>query len=115
MALMALDLPELERPANATSRPSSGGNCSMLATESRKCTCGNWLIVVKSRGSPWTERSVQFAAFQGARKTMIESRFSIKFAAAVLSLGLCVANAFAEEAAPAETVTGSADAGATKA
>jgi len=46
---------------------------------------------------------------------MIESRFSIKFAATVLSLGLCVANAFAEEAAPAGTVTGSADAGATKA
>jgi len=46
---------------------------------------------------------------------MIESRFSIKFAAAVLSLGLCVANASAEEAAPAGTVAGSADAGATKA
>src|SRR5689334_14423522 len=50
---------------------------------------------VMRRGSPGTERSVQFAAFQGARKIMIESRFSMKFAAVVLSLGLCVANASA--------------------
>jgi cytochrome c553 len=46
---------------------------------------------------------------------MIESRFSMKFAAAVLSIGLSVAGtAMAEEAASA-TVTGSAEAGATKA
>ncbi len=51
---------------------------------------------------------------------MIESRFSIKFVAAVLSMGLCVAIASAEEAAPASAapagkVVGSADAGASKA
>jgi len=51
---------------------------------------------------------------------MIESRFSMKFAAAVLSMGLCFAGiAAAEEAGAAAasgaTVVGSADAGATKA
>src|SRR3569832_822351 len=67
---------------------------------------------VKRRGSPGTERSVQFAAFQGARKTMIESRFSMKFAAAVLSMGLCFAGVVSAEeagaaAAPAGTLVGS--------
>ena len=47
---------------------------------------------------------------------MIESRFSMKFAAAVLSTGLCFAGiASAEGAASTGTVVGSADAGATKA
>jgi cytochrome c553 len=51
---------------------------------------------------------------------MIESRFSMKFAAAMLSMGLCFAGiAAADEsaaaAAPGATVVGSADAGATKA
>src|SRR3569832_1512210 len=67
---------------------------------------------VKRRGSPGTERSVQFAAFQGARKTMIESRFSMKFAAALLSMGLCFAGVVSAEeagaaAAPAGTLVGS--------
>src|SRR4051812_34522485 len=76
---------------------------------------------VKRRGSRETERSVQFAAFQGARKTMIESRFSMKFTAIALSMGLCFAGIAAAEgaappaAAPAGTIVGSADAGATKA
>ena len=64
---MALDLPEFDRPANATSRPTSSGNWSTPATDSRNRTLG------KLHGRP----SVQFAAFQGARKTMIESRFSV--------------------------------------
>jgi len=53
---------------------------------------------------------------------MIESRFSMKFTAAVLSLGLCLAGTAAAEGAAAPTaavstgaVVGSADAGATKA
>jgi hypothetical protein len=39
MALMALDLPALERPANATSAPKSGGNCAGAAalTINRAC------------------------------------------------------------------------------
>jgi hypothetical protein len=38
---MALDLPELERPENATSRPASFGSWSALATDSRNRTLGN--------------------------------------------------------------------------
>jgi hypothetical protein len=36
MALMALDLPAFERPANATSAPASGGNCPGAAALVRK-------------------------------------------------------------------------------
>jgi cytochrome c553 len=46
-----------------------------------------------------TGASVQFAAFKGARKTMIESRFSLSLAAAILCLGFGLAQtAVAEEA-----------------
>ena len=38
MALMALDLPALERPANATSAPWSAGNCAGAAALMRKRT-----------------------------------------------------------------------------
>ena len=61
-----------------------------------------------------TGASVQFGAFQGARKTMIESRFSMKFAATLLCAGSFLAGtATAQEAAP--VTAGSAEAGATKA
>ena len=43
IALMALDLPALERPAKATSAPWSGGNCGGAATLSMKLTWGNRL------------------------------------------------------------------------
>lgn len=73
-----------------------------------------------------TEPSVQFAAFQGARKIMIESRFSMKFTTVLLLTGLCAAaTATAQEPAAAapEAVAsaatppgvGSVEAGATKA
>jgi cytochrome c553 len=58
-----------------------------------------------------TFASVQFAAFQGARKTMIESRFSAGVAAVLLCAGL----AFANIAAAEDVLIGSADAGSTKA
>ena len=106
---MALDLPEFDRPANATSAPTSSGNCSSLAADSRKRTLGNWLM--RGLGLDSTGASVQFAAFQGARKTMIESRFSLSLAAAVRLRRV----GFARTAVAEEAVKGSAEAGATKA
>src|SRR6185437_2872485 len=41
IALMALDLPAFERPANATSAPRSAGNCSGAAALMRKLAFGN--------------------------------------------------------------------------
>jgi hypothetical protein len=38
MALMALDLPALERPTKATSAPTSGGNCAGAAALIKNCT-----------------------------------------------------------------------------
>jgi cytochrome c553 len=58
-----------------------------------------------------TNASVQFAAFQGARKTMIESRFSLTLAAAVVCVGLGLARVAVAEDAP----QGSVETGATKA
>src|SRR4051812_27214232 len=58
-----------------------------------------------------TFASVQFAAFQGARKTMIESRFSARFAAVLVCAGL----GFARIAVAEDTIKGSADAGSAKA
>ena len=44
IVLMALDLPEFERPAKRTSVPTSAGNCSSLAADNRKRILGNWLM-----------------------------------------------------------------------
>src|SRR6185295_4127547 len=55
--------------------------------------------------------SVQFAAFQGACKTMIESRFSLSLAAAFVFAGLGITSTATAE----EAIKGSAEAGATKA
>src|SRR6266480_4652232 len=44
MALMALDLPALERPAKATSAPASGGNCAGAAALIRNRASSNRLI-----------------------------------------------------------------------
>src|SRR5207253_4756036 len=41
IALMALDLPALERPTKATSAPRSGGNCPGAAALSRNRAWGN--------------------------------------------------------------------------
>src|SRR6185437_6036284 len=41
IALMALDLPELERPAKATSAPRSAGNCPGAAALMRNLAFGN--------------------------------------------------------------------------
>jgi cytochrome c553 len=58
-----------------------------------------------------THASVQFAAFHGACKTMIESRFSLSLAAAFICAGLSLANT-ADAQVP---LKGSVEAGATKA
>src|SRR5438105_12425892 len=49
MALMALDLPALERPAKATSAPASGGNCAGAAALIRNRASSNRLML--SRGN----------------------------------------------------------------
>ena len=53
-ALMALDLPALERPAKATSRPESGGHSLMEGALLRNCTFWKvrlfkYLSVIKQR------------------------------------------------------------------
>jgi len=58
-----------------------------------------------------TLASVQFAAFQGACKTMIESRFSLSLAAAFVCAGLSITHVATAQV----PVQGSAEAGATKA
>ena len=85
IALMALDLPELERPANATSRAHICGK--LLLTRRRKQEADIGKLAHGRLALESTHASVQFAAFQGARKTMIESRFSLSLAAAFV----CVA------------------------
>ena len=86
---MALDLPEFERPANATSgrRPREIAPHSPPRAGSGLWETGSWEATLES-----THASVQFAAFQGARKTMIESRFSLSLAAALVCMGLGFAN-----------------------
>src|SRR5438067_13832698 len=49
MALMALDLPALERPAKAISAPASGGNCAGAAALIRNRASSNRLML--SRGN----------------------------------------------------------------
>ena len=86
IALMALDLPELERPAKATSAPTSAWK--LLLTRRRKQEADIGKLAHGRLALESTHASVQFAAFQGARKTMIESRFSLSLAAAFVCAGL---------------------------
>src|SRR5690606_21183298 len=106
---MALDLPALDRPATASSRPSSGGNCPGLATLLRNWTSGNWLKcrrVCKAEGQCTIDRF--------SSPSFWESYGHMRIAAtALLTLGLLAGNArAAETAAP---LAGDAEAGATKA
>src|SRR5690348_2946245 len=61
MALIALDLPALERPANATSAPKSAGNCAGAAALTRKRASGKRLMSPTDRQRGCL-RSVQFRA-----------------------------------------------------
>src|SRR4051812_18548979 len=63
IALMALDLPEFERPANATSAPSSCGNCTLCAALVRNSAAGYRLTQALRRGMG---PSVQFRGFGAA-------------------------------------------------
>src|SRR5688572_21890790 len=78
-----------------------------------------WKKTHRGARALWTNASVQFAAFEGARKTMIESRFSMKFAALLLLTGFgltgIVAAQDAAVPAPTPASAGSAEAGAAKA
>src|SRR5579863_6988698 len=60
MALIALDLPELERPAKATSAPRSAGNCAGAAALIRKRASGKRLMSSTDKAAPAC--SVQFRA-----------------------------------------------------
>src|SRR5476649_352164 len=62
MALMALDLLAFERPAKATSAPSSGGNCAAAAALTRNRASGKRLIVHDRGCQGVADSSVQFAA-----------------------------------------------------
>src|SRR5215831_19687449 len=61
-ALIALDLPEFERPANAISGGPAGGSCSSLATVSRYSArwigCANAGRMMGSRAMRWLWPSV---------------------------------------------------------
>src|ERR1700685_4141442 len=62
MALMALDLPAFERPAKATSLPTSGGNCAGAAALTRNRASGNRLMLRAREPQAAAACSVQFAA-----------------------------------------------------
>src|SRR5476651_1488201 len=94
IALMALDLPAFERPAKATSAPSSAGNWDAAAALTRNRTSGNRLIVRTQGCQAFANSSVQFAAFaqvlEDAEKvTMLKRKMAL--AAWVLVLGASVA------------------------
>src|SRR5690606_17347264 len=108
MALMALDLPALDRPATATSQPRSGGNWPGAATLFRNWTSGNWLT---ARRAAMRRRSVQLTGYPA--RLSWESYGPMRIAAtALLTLGLI---AGAARAAETPAIAGDPAAGAAKA
>src|SRR5687767_2704573 len=118
-ALIALDLPAFERPATATSRPSSGGNWPGRATLLMNSTSGNWLTKGTLMPTQRAEKqgvSVQsaahrtglFGSFRGFMSYSTPPAARSILATAFLLLGLSAGSVAAE-------TRGDAAAGATKA